>query len=338
MLKGLKKIQLVSRKPKPKIIVENKEVDVLEKVDENIVKTLELNTHPCHENYLFIKECIRDILYYIMHASDKDKDKMRYSIEVNNFIKEYKFDKDVHRKIKDDIKPVFFPMLNGSSKYFCNYFIKDFPTIIEEVINEFVLENLKDKGYEEFILNELHNFVNYRKTTIKILPKVSFDALHNILLDIKDAFAEQFILGKKKYYVKSDFNLEPYNVLKDNIEYKIIYVIPKKEYKKQKYQKLSKVNPRGLMAPIIFGLDDKPISTKVWNSVAEINNKYKVEIPVKCLVPFDCYIKDNKVIKMSNKELVKCFSNLKMFKDKLNKKISLILFSITETYFSRKYL
>ena len=59
MLKGLKKIQLVSRKPKPKIIVENKEVDVLEKVDENIVKTLELNTHPCHENYLFIKECIR---------------------------------------------------------------------------------------------------------------------------------------------------------------------------------------------------------------------------------------------------------------------------------------
>lgn len=335
MKKGLKKIQLVSRVPKPK---STKKVEVIEKVEEDVAKELELNKHPCYINYQFIKDCIRDILYYIIHASKDDINKIEYSIEVNNFIKDYKFDRDFHKKIKDDIKPIFFPMLNGSSKYFSNYFIKDFPTIIEEVINEFVLVNLKDKGYEKLILNELHNFVNYRKTTIKVLPKVSFDALYNLFLDIKDTFTEQFILGKKRFYNKNDFNLEPYNVLEDNVEYKIIYVVPKLEYKKQKNQKLSKVNPRGLMAPVLFGLDNKPVSTKVWNSIVEINNKYKVEIPVKCLVPIDCHIKDNKVIKMSNKELVKCFSNLKMFKDKLNKKISLILFSITETYYSRRYL
>ncbi len=92
------------------------------------------------------------------------------------------------------------------------------------------------------------------------------------------------------------------------------------------------------MAPVIFGLDDKPVSSKLWNSIVDINQKYNVEIPLKCLVPFDCYIKDNKVIKMSNKELVKCFGNLKMFKEKLNRKISLILFSITETYYSRRYM
>lgn len=339
MKKDLKKIQLVSRTPK--VVLKPKE-PIVEYVPEptplKITEELKMESNPQYDHYIFLKDCIRDIIYYIMHATKDDINKILYSIEVNNFIKEYKFDKEVHRKIRDDIKPIFYPMLNSSSNYFSKYFIKDLPTIIDEVMNEFVLENLKDKGYEKLILNELHNFVNYRKTTIKILPKSSFDTLHNIFLDIKEEYTEQFILGKKRFYSKEDFNLDPYTILKDDVLYKIVYVVPKIEYKKQKNQKLSKVNPRGLIAPVIFGLDDKPVVTKVWNSVAEINNKYKVEIPLKCLVPIDCRIKDNKVIKMSNKELVKCFSNLKMFKDKLNKKISLILFSITETYYSRRSL
>ena len=330
-----KKLVLVSRTPKVKTIIENV---IPEEVPNNIIENIKLQDNVNYEAYSYIKECIREILYYVMHASKEDKDKMEYSIGINNFIKEYKFDKNVHQKIRDDIKPVFYPMLNGSSKYFCKYFLKDFPTIIDEVLSEFLYENIKDKGYQRYILNELHNLINYRKTTIKVLPKYMFDKIHDLFLNIKEEFAEQYILGKKIYYTKKDFNLEPYNVLKDNMEYKIIYVVPKVSYDGQKSQKLSKINARGLMAPVIFGLDDKPISTKLWNSVVELNQKYNVEIPLKCLVPFDCYIKDNKVIKMSNKELVRCFGNLKMFKEKLNRKISLILFSITETYYSRRYM
>lgn len=335
MKKGLKKIVLVSRTPK--VITKVEEI-IPEVVPVTTIEKIKIEEDVNYKTYNFIKECIREILYYIMHSTKEDKDKMDYSIGINKFIKEYKFDKSVHQKIRDDVKPIFYPMLNSSSKYFCKYFIKDFPTIIDEVLSEFVCENLKDKGYQKFILNELHNLINYRKTTIKVLPKYMFDKLHDIFLDIKEEFAEQYILGNKMYYTKDDFNLEPYSVLKNNMDYKIIYVIPKVEYDKQKNQKLSKMNARGLMAPVIFGLDDKPISNKLWNSVAYINQKYNVEIPLKCLVPFDCYIKDNKVIKMSNKELVKCFGNLKMFKEKLNRKISLILFSITETYYSRRYM
>ena len=147
MKKDLKKIQLVSRTPK--VVLKPKE-PIVEYVPEptplKITDELKMESNPQYDHYIFLKDCIRDIIYYIMHATKDDINKILYSIEVNNFIKEYKFDKEVHRKIRDDIKPIFYPMLNSSSNYFSKYFIKDLPTIIDEVMNEFVLENLKDKG------------------------------------------------------------------------------------------------------------------------------------------------------------------------------------------------
>lgn len=327
----LKKIKLVQRVPKPKPIKEeeividsipNKE-DLISKYTGGIEYT----------NYIFMKDTIRNMFYYIINSNDNDKEKLKSSLSINQFIKEYKFDREYHKKLREDTKPIFYPILNVSSKFFRKHFIKTLIEIVEEVSTE----SPTFTAYKNYIINELHNIINFRKSSIILLPKTNFDELHNMFMEIKEEFAEQFILGNKKLYSKYDFSLEPFDVLEDDVLYKVVYIIPKVLYS-EKNHKLTKSNPRGIMAPVIFNKEGTPITAKFWDSIAVLNIKYNVEIPVKCLVPVDTYITNNKVIKMSNKVLINCFSNLKMFKEKLNRNISLLLFSITETYYNRRCL
>lgn len=315
-------IHLVSRVPKPtKPVIE----------DKIVIEPVFLKQEVDNDNTLFLKECIREIFFSILYTLEEDKNKLNTSIRVNEVIKEYKFDKNFFTKIQRDEKPVFFPMLNITSKYFKRFYDK----LIFEIILEVVDENSNYSGLEKYVLNELHNLLNHRKTSIILLNKKYFDRLYIMFKDIKDSFIEQYMISNKIYYSKEDFTLEPFNLLENDVNYKVVYIIPSKFYGNE-IVKLSKINPRGLMAPMIMDTKGKPLNLRIWNAVAYINNTFKTSIPLKCLVPTGTFVEDNKIVKMSNKILINCFSNLKPFKEKLNRKISLILFSLTETYYNRK--
>lgn len=331
MKKGLKKIVLVSKVPKAKIL--SKEVTETKKeLDLSQLENAFQEHDKLEENYFFIKDVIRDIFYNIINFNGTYLDKIRKSMDVNGFIKEYKFDRDIHNKLKEDIKPIFYPMLNGNSKYLSIYFKKSLIDIILEVKEE----SISFDGYENFVLNEIHNILNYRKTSVTLMDKETFDKVHDMFLEIKNEFTEHFILNNKLTYFKDDFKLEPFDVLEDGVEYKLLYVVPNKTYGDKKYS-LSKANPRCIMAPVLFNTKGEPISLKLWNAIATLNESYKLEIPVKCLVPVDVKL-NHKVISMNNKILIQCFNRLGCFKETLNRKVSLLLFSMTETYYGRKLL
>lgn len=343
--KDLKKIKLVSRHPKVNVAsVTGKEVrDDLPLEDPYKNFTPELNSvldkiietdYQQDSSYYFIIKVIRDMFYNIINCNKDDIEKMDLSLEVNSFIKEYKFDKNYHKKIKEDIKPLFYPILNGTSNVFKHYFGKPLVDIIDDVIEESPMSFDK---YKKYILNELHNIINYRKSTVILLDKKTFDQLHDKFLEIKNNFTEEYVLGNSKFYTKDNFMLDPYDILEKDVTYKVVYIIPSKTYGNVEF-KLSKNNPRGIMAPVIFNKEGIPATLKLWNSVAVINKKYNLNIPVKCLVPVGTFIENNKVIKLNNKVFINCFNSLSVFKEKLNRKISLLLFSLTETYYNRRYL
>ena len=118
--KKITSIHLVSRVPKPtKPVIEDSVV-----IEPIFLKQKVENNNKDNDNTLFLKECIREIFFSILYTLEEDRNKLNTSIKVNEVIKEYKFDKNFFTKIQRDEKPVFFPMLNITSKYFKIFYYK----------------------------------------------------------------------------------------------------------------------------------------------------------------------------------------------------------------------
>lgn len=312
----LKKITLVSK---------------VKKIEKEVIKKSSINL----DNNTKLKSIYNSIKMLFENIATLDKysfDLLERSIETNKYISEYKFDKSTKDKIRNDNQPTFFQLMRVDSKYFKNFL--DYTLM--EIINDIIYLNSENECYKEFVINEIFNILNYRKTSITLLSKNDFYSLHNILKDIKNSYVDNFVLGSKKFYTKENLKLEPFkNIIKDGILYKVLYIVPNKSYGDN--SKITKMNTRGIMAPVVLDTNGIPLNDKLWNCVYKINKNFKKEFPVRCLVPINLRLKHS-VISMNNKLLISYFNDLVMFKDKINKKMSLLTFINIDTYYQRKYL
>lgn len=345
----LKKISLVKKEPKPIVKKEEEKIDLrtgvksLDKLLSNGIQPNELiciaairqpnHAFKLYDKYVELKCYIKIIFEHIKNLSREDMLSLEKSLEINTFIQDYKFDKLTLDKLRKDEQPRFYPILRIDSAYLENYYGKNFI----ETINEVEEEDESYKDLSKYVINELHNLMNYRKTSKIVMNKLVFNELYNSFKKIKEDYSDQFILGKKKSYKKSDFNLTPMDIMDENTVYKVVYIVPNKMYK-PKNLKITKINSRGIMGAIVIGQDGLPINNRLWNCIAKINIENKVEIPLRCLVPVNLYLKHVKAVKPDKRLFLGLFSNLYKFKDKLHKKISLLLYTTVETYYQRKYL
>lgn len=319
----LKKIKL----PKKVIKKEDKNNN---DVEENLIKNIVLlgTTLELKKTY----EIIHLLFNSISNLNRYDIDLLERSKETNTYISEYKFDKKTKDKLRNDEEPIFFQLMRIDSKYFKNYLNY---TIIE-IVDDIIYLNKEFDSLKAFVLNELFNILNYRKTTITLLPKSDFYYLHNLFKEIKNNYVDNFILGNKKFYTSKDLKLDPYkNIIKDDVLYKVLYIVPDKQYSSS--CKITKLNTRGIMAPVVLDKNGKPLNSKLWDCIYKINKNFNKEFSIRCLVPVNLRLKQN-VLTMNNKILISYFNDLVMFRDNINKKISLLTFVNIDTYYKRKYL
>lgn len=317
----LKKFKLKERSPK-----KVKEEESL--VKEEVVIETEIYTYNnIDDNTKLITNIIKKMIDNIIKLNHDDIEKINSSIKVNNIIQEFKYDKNTRMKLDKNEKPIFFPILKVESKIFYNYFNLNLVDIIKACLGS-------NTDYYKYVKNELHNIINYKKTSVNILSGNEFYRVLDLFLEIKNIYTNYFSLGNKKYFTKNDFDYEPLSVLKNNVNYKVLYVIPEKAYNDVN---ITKINDRGLSAPVIMDNNGKPIG-RLWDAVYKVNKTFKMKLAIRCLLPFGVEIKDGKVINYNLDDCILNMKSLALVDGKLNSKVAILIFSNINTYFERRDL
>lgn len=270
-----------------------------------------------------IKDCLLEMMLNIENLDIESLDKIHKSIETNSVITEFKYDRDIVRKVQNNIRPSFFPILMVGSNIFINHFNKNLTELIEEI-------TYNKKNLFKYVKNELHNLINYGKFSIEgLLEEKNFNLLRSKLRVIKAKYNDNFFVADKKAYSSSDFDYRPMEILKPNTKYKVLYVIPQKAYGDVN---ITKINDRGLAAPVIINSAGKPIG-KLWDAIYKVNTTFKLNLPVRCLVPYNAFIKNGKVIPYNDSDCKYNFKALGMVDGKLNNKLAILIYSNVNTYY-----
>lgn len=276
-----------------------------------------------------ITDILSNLVNSILELDNISIEKIRTSISVNSRIKYFKFDKNVYTKISKGEKITFHPLLSPRSRFVTDICKLDIYLLVKSILGE-------NDDKIDLVINEIFNIINYKQTSVDVLSLSELLSLYAFFKDIKSKYVESFLVAKDEVYGSKNIHYKA--VCSDvprNINYKVLYIIPKKKYSNVT---IDKIPTRLFGLPTLIRKDGIPFNTVVWDAVVDANKEFGTNIAIKCLVPHNIIVENCKVLNSAylKRDIVRYYKNNINKLDHGYEKFSIVINSLICTILARK--